>query len=235
VRYIIKKCSGGSKLNSRNENPPLTPTAASRRWKSFRGKAEVIAQLEADQFGLCSYSEIRPDIFGLGVHIEHIEPRNKNPSRTFDYSNLALNALSSSDLSNISPLDSFSGHHKGGNYDSALFISCFDARCSEFFVYLSDGRVEPASGLSQLDYDRAVYTRDLLNLNSPYLVNQRKNWLDELDFEIDKNINNIDALEILAYLYLIPSRNLLDPFFSANRKRFSNLAEKVLNDNSHEF
>jgi len=196
---------------------------------------EVRVALELDQFGLCSYSEIRPDEYGLGVHIEHVEPKSANPSRTFDYSNLALSALSNSDLTNLCRNDQFAGHYKLSNYDSSLFVSCIDEESQEYFAYVSDGRVEPSIVLDDLNRPRAEYTINLLNLNSPYLVNLRKRWLDEMDSLIDEHIDNGWSLYDLAAIDLIPLNGKLSQFFSATRQRFLGVAEELLDDNAKAF
>ena len=64
----------------------------------------------------------------------------------------------------------------------------------------------------------------LLNLDAPYLVTQRKNWLDELDQLIDEHLESDDALEDLAAIDLLPTSGKLNPFFSATRQRFAGKA-----------
>nr|WP_324259515.1 retron system putative HNH endonuclease [Cellvibrio fontiphilus] len=228
MRSISKKGNGGYQLNRSHENPPATAHDAESRWGSFSYKNDVTGYLGYEQYNLCAYSEVRPDKEGLGTHIEHVEPKSLNPHRTFDYSNLVLSALSDVDLKTQSAADVFGGHAKGSNYDPAQFISCLRPGCSNHFVYLSDGRIEPAIGLSVLDKERVKYTIDLLNLNCDYLVNKRKNWLNELDALIDDHIANNQSLECLAAVDLIPINNSLSPFFTATRQRFSHIAETIL-------
>lgn len=229
MRFIAKQGDGGYQLNRSNAKPPATAGEAQSRWSGFNFKKEVSGYLIREQYGLCAYSEIRPDRAAIGTHIEHVEPKSQNPSRTFDYSNLVLSALSHDDLKRNS-VDVFAGHAKGSRYNAVEFISCLQSDCSKFFVYLSNGNVEPARGLSKVDMERVLYTIDLLSLNCPYLIAQRKNWLDELDELIDAHINNDQSLECLAAVDLIPLNNLLSQFFTATRQRFSHIGEKVLAD-----
>lgn len=231
MRSIIKVGNGGRHLEKSNDNPPTTHEEATNRWKSFRKyKAMLVDCLNYEQYGLCAYSEIRPDKVGLGTHIEHIEPKSKNPSRTFDYRNLILSALSSDDLESRDKDDIFGGHAKLSVYDSSLFVSCLNPICSQHFVYLLDGRVEPSKKLDQDAQNSAQYTIDLLNLNSPYLVTLRENWLDEIDALIDEHIRNNDSLEHLAAVDLLPRGEKLSEFFSATRQRFGDIAEKVIQE-----
>ena len=234
MRSITKRGNGGYQLNRSHENPPTTSLQANSRWSSFGYKVDVTNHLLTEQYGLCAYSEVRPDQLSLGTHIEHVEPKSANPTRTFDYSNLVLCALSSEDLKNIDRTEVFAGHAKLSQYDALLFVLCLQANCARYFVYLSNGKVEPARTLESDEKDQAQYTIDLLNLNSPYLVNQRFNWLDELDKLIDEHIQTDMSLTYLASIDLIPTNNKLSPFFTANRQRFGQIAEQLLANDAPE-
>lgn len=228
MRYITKQRSGGYQLENAHANPPATAKQATNRWRSFNGKEVVTGNLLYAQYHLCAYSEVRPDLLNLGTHIEHVEPKSANPARTFDYSNLVLNALTDENLSQLNRADVFGGHAKLSVYDAALFISCLQPDCSKYFVYLSNGIVEPSKKLERIDQVRAQYTIDLLNLNSPYLVNLRLNWLDELDKLIDQHIQDDWCLQHLAAIDLVPAADKLSPFFTATRQRFGKVAEQIL-------
>lgn len=234
MRSITKVGDGGYQLNRSHQNPPATSEQATSRWSSFGYKSEVTQNLIQELYGLCAYSEIRPDQLGLGTHIEHVEPKSVNPSRTFDYGNLVLSALSSADLKTIDKTEVFGGHAKLNTYDALLFISCLQADCARYFVYLSNGKVEPENALNAAEKQQAKYTIDLLNLNSPYLVNQRKKWLDELDELIDEHIRDDMSLPYLASIDLVPANDKLSPFFTATRQRFGNIAEQVLTNDAPE-
>ena len=228
MRAITKLDNGGYQLNRSHANPPNTSDEATSRWNSFNYKPMVTKYLLTEQYGLCAYSEVRPDKLNLGTHIEHVEPKSANPQRTFDYCNLVLSALSDDDLKNIDRADIFGGHAKLSKYDALLLISCLQADCARYFVYLSNGKVEPANVLDTTEKMQAQYTIDLLNLNSPYLVNQRKNWLDELDELIEEHIAGGLSLPHLAAIDLLPTNNKLSPFFTATRQRFGKIAEQIL-------
>lgn len=234
MRYITKQRSGGYQLEKSHAKPPTTSEQAESRWSSFKGKEAVTKNLLTAQYHLCAYTEVRPDLLNLGTHIEHVEPKRANPARTFDYSNLVLNALSSDKLGQLNQADVFGGHAKLSVYDATLFISCLQPDCSKYFVYLSNGAVEPSKKLEQIDRVRAQYTIDLLNLNSPYLVNLRLNWLDELDKLIDQHIQDDWSLEHLAAIDIVPWAGKLSRFFTATRQRFGIIAEQILADQAPE-
>ncbi len=203
---------------------------------NFVYQRKLMRLLLDEQHYLCAYSEVSlaPDAEdNLGAHIEHVQPKTHYPHRTFDYHNMVTSALSSQALKDRSKANRFGGHVKGSSYDDAKFVSCLQSDCASFFSYLSDGRVVPADTLSPADKERVQYTIDILNLNSPYLVNKRKNWLEELDAEIDEHLDDDASLACLAAVDLLPSNGQLSPFFSATRQRFSTVAETVLQDFEH--
>lgn len=66
-------CAGDSALHAAAE-----PESATTRWKGFRRyKADLLEHLLDEQYGLCCYSEIRPDLYDLKCHIEHVENKSQ--------------------------------------------------------------------------------------------------------------------------------------------------------------
>lgn len=246
MRHVRKGQTGGYGLEEAHRRPPATADEATSRWSSFGYKQDVMERLLEEQYRLCGYSEIRADEEKLNYHIEHVENKSKNPSRTFEYANLAASALSSEDLRSIyestddDPLregqpDVFGGHAPGkrAGVDMARFVSCHRPGCPGFFRYLSDGRIVPARDLSPEDRDRAAYTIDLLNLNSGFLIVQRRRWWDELDRAFEENHAAGLDLEALAGCDLLPYKDqsysrLLSRFFTLTRQFYGPLAERVL-------
>lgn len=229
MRMIRKNGEGTYPLTRAHQQPPLDADAAQRRWRIFKKHKEHLTEvLRDEQYGLCAYSELRPDHVGIGMHIEHIVPKRVEPLRTFDYHNLVLSALSDADLTALRREDHFAGHAKQGRYDQRRFISPLQEDAATAFAYLSDGRIVPRIELSESDRERARYTIALLNLNCGFLLNQRKRWLDELDGLIDEYLASQLSLHDLAAMYLLPRRQRLDPFFTASRQRFGAVAEHLL-------
>ena len=184
-----------------------------------------------EQLFLCCYSELRCDLLQLGYHIEHVQPKNLYPQRTFDYRNLAASALDSQHgLAILKGRGDkfFAGHAKQGKYDDDMFISCHDANCMRFFHYLSDGRMVPAPALNQQERARASYTIQILNLNCPYLRTLRRRWWDELDELLQQHLEQDWDVAQLAAVDLVPSNKKLSQFFSLTRQFFQATAERVL-------
>lgn len=235
MRAIRKNGNGTYELQKAHENPPPTGQNADARWRRFRRhKPALMEQLLCEQYGLCAYSEMRADLEGLDYHIEHIKPKSRFPAETFLFGNLVASALADSDLKTLPAAEVFGGHAKLSTYDSTLLVSCLDPDCSRFFAYLSDGRVEPAFGLDSADRNRALYTRDLLNLNSPFLVNRRRRWWEELDNLLQQHIDKDQSVYDLAAIDLLPTSGQLSPFFTLTRQLFNGVAEQVLRDGAPE-
>lgn len=240
MRYISKQGDGGYHLTQANTNPPQTAETATSRWSSFGDKTGVRECLLYEQYQLCCYSEVRADLLGLGYHIEHVENKRQRPERTFDYTNLAASALTSYDLGAVRthngqgqhtrPQAVFGGHAQGKQQtvDMQNFISPHQADCPRFFSFLSDGRIVAKAGLSDKDHNRAQYTIDLLNLNSPFLLTERRKWWGELEELFEEHIQEEMDLRCLAAVDLLPRNQALQPFFSLTRQFFGATAEDVL-------
>lgn len=227
MKFIsINNVSGSSLVN---KETPTSPEMAKYRWKNFRKKDKLSKALREDQHGLCAYSEIIPESESLGTHIEHVVPKSVTPERTFDIKNLVVSALSCSDLKQMNKSDYFGGHAKLDRYDETLFISCLDSDCAQYFSYISNGLVEAKKDLTDEGFEKANYTIQLLNLNSPYLVTLRKSWINELDSLIEEYLDDDLPLEELARFNLLPEEGGgLAQFYSATLQRFGPVGEKVL-------
>lgn len=233
MRAITKIGNGGYHLAQANKNQPQTHKQATSRWSSFGYKPALLLGILGEQYHLCCYSELRADQEGLGYHIEHVENKSQNPPRTFDYSNLAASALESVyDLSAFTAQghEVFGGHApaKQRACDVNRFVSCYQPDARRLFAYLSDGRVLPAAVLNIQEQDRAQYTIDALNLNSPYLVTRRRQWWDELDGLFQEHTAKGWSLADLAAIDLVPTNNRLSRFFSLTRQFFGQIAEDAL-------
>lgn len=237
MRFIRKQGTGGYHLERAHANPPITAHDATTRWNSFGYKPDVLQRLLDEQYQLCCYSELRADEEGLGYHIEHVENKHQNPQRTFEYANLAASALdSTADL----PFFKAQGHELFGGHapckqrevDLTHFVSCHRSQCPRYFTFLSDGRVVPAMTLNPLEHDRAEYTINVLNLNSPYLVTLRRNWWDELDDLYEEHDTKGWSLLHLAAVNLAPTGNKLYRFFSLTRQFFGPAAEEALQESA---
>lgn len=231
MRHVRQSALHVHGLAQAHAMPPQTHQQATSRWSTFGYKREVLARLLKQQYHLCCYSEVRADLRGLDYHIEHVENKSQVPPRTFDETNLAASAISSQKAALLVNGDVFGGHavDKQTAVDMARFVHCYQPDCARYFAYLSDGRVVPSARIDANDQQRAQYSIDLLNLNSTYLVDLRRQWWDELDqLEEQHNANDWDLNQLL-HLDLVPTaHHQLSPFFSLTRQFFGLAAEALL-------
>ena len=137
-----------------------------------REKAILKQSLIKQQNSLCAYC--CGSITEEQSHIEHIRPKGnpKYKEKSLEYDNILASC-------NATKHESFCGKAKGSKYDEDLFIDPYSVDCEEFFVYKPfSGEVVAADG-----NERAKYTIELLNLNSPRLKNGRIEayWANEID------------------------------------------------------
>ncbi|MBT7308435.1 MAG: TIGR02646 family protein [Gammaproteobacteria bacterium] len=232
----ITKGAAHYQLQQRHQNPPTTAEEATAAWGNFRGKAETRKRCIEEQYGLCGYSEVslegnasqvqggdRP----LGIHLEHVEPKSRNPARTFEHANLIACAIDNVKARGLGEGDIFGGHAKQSWYHPQDFIHPLLLGCRDYFHYQSSGRVVPTAGLMPGDRAKAELTIDNLNLNAPVLVVWRKTWLQQAEVIINELLDDPDALLHFAELELLPVNGRLRPFHSAQRALFGRVGEQV--------
>lgn len=202
--------------------------ASKDAWGHFGHKAKTRAACLIEQWSLCAYSEVVLDESDLGMHLDHVKPKSKFESLTFDHANLLLSAIDDITARKLTRQDVFGGHARGNRYHPYAFIQPLMADCRSYFHYVVDGRVEPKRGLSTRNRRRAAYTIAIMNLNAPVLANRRRRWLEEIENEIEKLLGDAVAMEYFAAAELCPTNDKLRPFHSAVRQRFGAVGDRVL-------
>lgn len=221
MRVIAKTELGSNVLDRQNtRGRPSTSEEAEERWDQFGKKKVVRNKLKSEQKGLCAYTEFNISAFvslasstQYGCHIEHIKPKSRFPAETFDYGNLVVSVLDAHDLHSIkqgelsvstqdpddeSHLNYFGGHAKLYFYDANLFISPTDPECERFFAFLEEsGAIVPSPHLDDAEQEKARYTIKLLNLNHPYLKNQRRQRMAEVREDIDKTEDSAKIISLI--------------------------------------
>jgi uncharacterized protein (TIGR02646 family) len=240
MRTIIKNPSHRGYKPLAGRVPPSTSEQATADWGNFNSRRSVLNALLAEQYHLCCYSEIRADEEDLGYHIEHIENKSQRPERTFDPSNLAASGVDvdggfrkfKQEAKGLD-INRFGGHAppKTQNVDMTRFIHPYLAGCSAHFKYLSDGRVIPNPVSDNTAQQRADYTINLLNLNSPYLIQQRRNWWQEL---LNVWNDQPEKYTTQAQCDLVPVDGKLSRFFSLTRQFWGPIAEMTLAEHAPE-
>jgi len=211
-----------NKLNKRkNKGIPSNPKKA---WTSFGrggGKIEVKDKLKPLQDGLCIYCEQKLDKYGF--HIEHILSKNKNPSLTFEYTNLSLSCMTELDKLEenygITKEDRSCGHSllKSNNeYIEILFIKPTEKQCNILFSYISNGKITRNHICTDFNKLRVNHTIKVLNLDCLRLKRERREMLESL-YEILGSFTDKDILDNFITLEL----NKKTAFFSAKQEAFN--------------
>lgn len=243
MRHITKGDSDYF-LSQRNKNKPQTADSATKAWGRFRYKEATAQRCLSEQYFLCCYSEIclnhHYPIMGnegivvstdYGYHLEHIEPKSLAPHKTFEHNNLAVSAISSSNLLFLSKEDVFGGHAKLSSYNINSFISPLMAKSQEYFHYEASGKVVPKISLrDKRERAKARLTIYLLNLNAPILIHWRKTWISALSRLIDES--DVDVIKQMAELELSPIGKSLRPFHTAQRQLFGKLGDSICKKNN---
>jgi len=217
-----------------DQGTPIDPTKAWQNLGSDCKQSLIKYYLTPEQYCLCAYSEVNLNTFGC--HIEHIKPKSRYPECTFDYHNLIASAFDSDELQKHSKADRFGGHFKCGDkseqdkYDPNLFISPLEVNCLRFFSYEPDGRVKPHPKRELSEQARAQYTIDALNLNAPYLVEDRRRIIEEMLPIIDELLDNKEYLRDFAEADLCVTNGKLQPFHSTRLQQFGTLGLQVMQE-----
>ena len=126
-------------------------------------------------------------------HIEHIKPKSKFGNLTFDYRNFLT---SCSDKNTC-------GQSKGNKQDN-LFINPVEENPEEYFSYsMRTGKIIPKKE-NGLDYEKAVKTIEILNLNENKLCEYRKIYILQIIDTIG-NLNDNNKIEIINYFDEFPT------------------------------
>jgi uncharacterized protein (TIGR02646 family) len=154
---------------------------------SFADRQRLRSELLNEQFHVCGYCCGR--VYIDGSHIEHIVPQAASKKRLdLDYGNMIASCRGFH-------IDSDTcGHKKGGRYSSML-ISPLDLDCEQNFEYRINGEIV---GMNK----NAIYTIDLLNLNTGALKNARRGVLKQ-SMSLSKRL--------ASEMYLEPYEGKLQP------------------------
>jgi len=228
MKYFIHPVDIPSKLISRYQKPVHDATKA---WSNFRGKMQLQDSLLPAQKYLCSYCEIeltRGD-GDIGYHIEHIEPKSMNSSRTFDFSNLLISCFDTgNEVVSFDPQPISCGHAKKGEFNQLLFIKPTDQGCEDYFFYELDGRIVANPDLNDPDKLAQIdYTITLLNLNCRRLQRERKDLIVEGLNIVNDLLNNQDALSYFANVQLDEDSGRNRSYFTTRRQYFQEFTRSI--------
>lgn len=128
-------------------------------------KRALKVALNEDQDGLCVYCEQR--LAANEGQIDHIKPKggpNAHPHLAFDYLNYAHSCVNEKSC--------------GQKKKAGLLPIEPGPRCNNEFSLASDGQLGPMPELTRRRKHAVCQTRDMLGLQNPILVQERKRWID---------------------------------------------------------
>ena len=141
------------------------------------------------------------------VQVEHIKPksgRSPYPQLCFTYTNYA-----GSCIQNIEKIRRTCGQNKG---DKILPIEPTNLKCNDFFLLNTEGEIHPLPSLTRRERHPINSTLEILGLNKPHLVLQRKKRIINLIKIIkldatmaDKFIESGNFRFIMRHLVTTPS------------------------------
>lgn len=136
------------------------------------------ALLEEQQYQ-CFYCEKKIENDTSKIHIDHIKQRNVYHELECEYSNMALSCNDEKHCGKYKD--------KQGIWNDNKFLRIISdnpqlrEKPSDFFIYMSNGKVIVKTSLEQNEKERALNTIEYLNLNHKDLVSARKNIFSQLE------------------------------------------------------
>lgn len=205
MRVIIHTTNNWPKYLYNRYTKPVT--SHKKNWKNYKHTDYIQENLLVVQNYICAYCEIElnRDVGHVGFHIEHIQPKSKFPSRTFDYTNLMLSCFTRTDELHKNNIDKSSlscGHFKEDHFCTDLFINPVEINCATYFQYELDGRVTPVDSLDRKNKAKAIYTIRRLNLNCSRLIRGRRDLIENIFKQIEKIGYEGDGLKKFSNLEL---------------------------------
>lgn len=156
-------------------------------WKKFnkvQGYKEVSLALHQhlwqDQKSLCVYCEQQMQkklelSADAPTHFEHIRPKDKYKDLTYSFENLVVSCNGFDLTVTIHKTKQFCGHFKLEKYDDVLFLNPVEVDdIDTYFIYDSDGNIEPNIAKTPQEQQKAAYTIKTLGLNHPTLQKMRR-------------------------------------------------------------
>jgi len=202
MRHIIHDSSPPASLQKmqRQEPCPEDPTKA---WNEF-DDTELRANLWKLQYGRCAYCERTIELTPGGGCVDHVYPKGRDQTKTFEYKNLLL-SCTNKNTCNL--------YKKGKWFEN--FIDPTQLRCETSFAYKRDGSIESSSPAVACDVKETV---KLLNLEERGLKTARRAHFERLEKMIADMEDQLEAVKEFLQRELALECRL--PFYSAKKQLF---------------
>ena len=136
--------------------------------------------LENEQNYYCPYCERSVSGTNHDAHIEHIKPRDLFPQFFQEYNNMIISCIDNNTC----------GMYKSRYFNESLFINPVVDDPNKYFCFnIASGEVIPkCEDKESINYKKAKYTIELLNLNYSKIRDARKNLIDMLQYYDNESI-----------------------------------------------
>ena len=208
-------------IHRRNGPKCLAEQPQNQDWFAFIGTpchAGVAVILRQEQQGLCCYCEM--NVNEQNSHIEHMEPRSRNPTREYDFTNLAMSCNGGG--------NQHCGHYKDNRvrnpdytWDNNRFVPPHDPMTAKLVQYLADGSVVP----TEESPDKGSYLVGYLGLNCPRLSNRRRDHARALIDTLGDQPETGLVIFLRQYYLEADTNGRLDQFYSLSKGCRSGMAE----------
>lgn len=168
----------------KGETPASLVEAEKRGWgwddfveNDHDGYQACREQANAEQQGVCAYTELPLDVEKVTVHFDHYRKKSIYPKLRFKWENLFAAVKD-----NRFGADHKDGIVNGRNHSQmyASILSPLTANLQHYFHYSTSGEIEPMSGLSDENQEKAEATIRVFNLNEAELVNRRRTMMAQI-------------------------------------------------------
>ena len=145
----------------------------------------MVSALFTEQTGQCVYCGrgVSPGVHG-DCHVEHFRPRSKYPELQLDHANLFLSCGPEGEHG----VRQTCGAFKGDWFDEERHVPPAPDSCAERFRFRSSGRI---AGSGAPEAEKMI---EVLNLNHPELVTDRRTLIESLDEDLNGGVPEDDLL-----------------------------------------
>ena len=168
----------------KGESPASLAEAEKKGWSwddfvanDHEGYQKCREQANAEQQGVCGYTELPLDVDKVTVHFDHYRKKSIYPGLRFKWDNLFA-AVKDNRFGADFKDEIVNGRNHSQMYASIL--SPLTANLQDYFHYSTNGEIEPMSGMPEEKQKEAEATIKIFNLNEAELVNRRRTMMAQI-------------------------------------------------------
>ena len=141
-----------------------------------------------EQSGVCAYTELPLDTVKSTIHLDHFRRKGIYQHLRFEWNNLFAavkdNRFGSDYKDNLV---------KSNNEQQiySVILSPLTNQLQQYFHYSTNGEIEPSSGLSDTEKEKAKATIDIFHMNESELVSRRRTMMAQIAHYHDLPVETI--------------------------------------------